>query len=127
MGRPTAFIAAGLLILAWLISGPMFHFSDTWQLIINTTTTIVTFLMVFLIQNSQNRDTRAIQLKLDELLRALKSARTELVGLEDVPDEELDKLQHDFARIAASGKLQARRAKGGKNRNTKAVSDKAAS
>src|ERR1700746_975443 len=90
LGSAWAFTAAVLVILIWLVTGPMFHFSDTWQLIINTATTIVTFLMVFLIQNTQNRDTKALHLKLDELLRALEGARQEIfVDLEDKDDEEL--------------------------------------
>src|SRR4051794_40438519 len=98
-GSPWAFIAAASIVVAWAISGPLFHFSDTWQLVINTGTTIITFLMVFLIQNTQNRDARAIQLKLDELLRAVTQARTDLVDLENCSDEELDQLQEQFARL----------------------------
>jgi low affinity Fe/Cu permease len=86
-------------ILCWAVTGPIFHYSDTWQLVINTATTIVTFLMVFLIQNTQNRDTKAIHLKLDELLRGVKGARTSLIDLEHLSDEELDKLQHEFERL----------------------------
>jgi low affinity Fe/Cu permease len=86
-------------IIAWAVTGPLFHFSDTWQLVINTATTIITFLMVFVIQNTQNRDTRAIQLKLDELLRAVHGARTGLVALETLTDEELDELQKEFERV----------------------------
>lgn len=82
-----------------MLTGPTFHFSDTWQLIINTATTVITFLMVFLIQNTQNRDSKAVQLKLDELIRALKSARNELVDLEDLSDEELKKLEEQFQRL----------------------------
>ena len=96
VGSPAAFLLAGLVILAWLISGPLFHYSDTWQLIINTGTTIITFLMVFLIQNTQNRDTRVLQLKLDELIRALDPARNSLVDLEDLSDEEIEKLEREF-------------------------------
>lgn len=99
MGSPWAFLLAILAILAWAAMGPAFHYSDTWQLVINTATTIVTFLMVFLIQNTQNRDTRAMQLKLDELLRGLKGARTSLVGLEELSDEELEHLQKEFERL----------------------------
>ncbi len=99
VGSPWSFIVAVLIIVVWGITGPMFGFSDTWQLIINTGTTIVTFLMVFLIQNTQNRDAKAIHLKLDELLRAAKGARTALVDLEDMPDEELEKLQKEFVRL----------------------------
>ena len=108
MGSSVAFIAGVVLILAWLVSGPAFHYSDTWQLVINTGTTVVTFLMVFLIQSTQNRDTRAIQLKLDELLRALKSARTELVNLENLSDDELDKLRKEFASLAAASQKVAK-------------------
>src|SRR6266480_4040004 len=96
LGSAWAFAGAMLVILAWILTGPMFHFSDTWQLVINTATTIVTFLMVFLIQNTQNRDAKAVHLKLDELIRALKGARNELVDLEDLSDEELKKLEEQF-------------------------------
>jgi low affinity Fe/Cu permease len=96
LGSAWAFAGAVLAIFVWVVSGPMFHFSDTWQLVINTATTIVTFLMVFLIQNTQNRDAKAAHLKLDELIRALKDARNELVDLEDLSDEELKKLQKQF-------------------------------
>jgi len=99
-GSPWCFLAAVLLIAAWAVTGPMFHFSDTWQLVINTGTTIITFLMVFLIQNTQNRDTRAIHLKLDELLRGVRGARTRLVNLETLSDSELDELQKEFQRLA---------------------------
>jgi low affinity Fe/Cu permease len=96
LGSAWAFAGAVLVILAWIISGPTFHFSDTWQLVINTATTIVTFLMVFLIQNTQNRDAKAVHLKLDELIRAVKGARNHLVDLEDLSDEELKKLEQQF-------------------------------
>lgn len=99
VGSPWAFLVACLLILAWVVTGPLFHYSDTWQLVINTATTIVTFLMVFLIQNTQNRDTKALQLKLDELLRGVTGARTSLVSLENLSDEELDRLQKEFERL----------------------------
>lgn len=99
MGTPWAFLAAVLVIALWAVTGPIFRFSDTWQLAINTSTTIVTFLMVFLIQNTQNRDARAMHLKLDELLRAVREARTALVDLEDMTDEELDQLQHEFEQM----------------------------
>jgi low affinity Fe/Cu permease len=101
LGSAWAFTAAVLVILVWLLTGPIFHFSDTWQLIINTATTIITFLMVFLIQNTQNRDAKAMQLKLDELIRALKGARNQLVDLEDLSDEELKKLEEQFRRMRA--------------------------
>jgi low affinity Fe/Cu permease len=99
LGSAWAFSAAVLAILVWIITGPTFHFSDTWQLIINTATTIVTFLMVFLIQNTQNRDAKAMHLKLDELIRAIKDARDELVDLEDLSDQELKKLEEQFRRM----------------------------
>lgn len=99
VGSPWAFMLALFTIIAWGVTGPLFHYSDTWQLVINTATTIVTFLMVFLIQNTQNRDTKAIHLKLDELLRALQGARTSLVNLETWTDEELDQLQREFERV----------------------------
>lgn len=98
-GSPPCFILALLSILVWALLGPIFHFSDTWQLVINTSTTIITFLMVFLIQNTQNRDALALHLKLDELLRAMKGARNALVDLEDLTDEELDHLRQEFAKF----------------------------
>lgn len=98
-GTPWAFMFAAGAIIGWAVTGPLFHFSDTWQLVINTATTIITFLMVFIIQNTQNRDTRAIQLKLDELLRALHGARTRLVALETLTDQELDELEKEFERV----------------------------
>jgi low affinity Fe/Cu permease len=96
LGSAWAFAGAVLVILVWILTGPMFHFSDTWQLVINTATTIITFLMVFMIQNTQNRDAKAVHLKLDEPIRALNDARNELVDLEDLSDEELKKLQEQF-------------------------------
>ena len=99
LGSAWAFTGAVLVILVWILTGPTFHFSDTWQLIINTATTIVTFLMVFLIQNTQNRDAKAVHLKLDELLRAIKGARNELVDLEELSDEDLKKLEKQFQQI----------------------------
>lgn len=98
-GTAWAFLLAIGAIVVWLVTGPVFHFSDTWQLVINTGTTIVTFLMVFLIQNSQNHDAKAIHLKLDELIRALKAARNELVDLEEMSDQELARLEADFRRL----------------------------
>jgi low affinity Fe/Cu permease len=98
LGSAWAFAGAVLVILVWIVTGPMFHFSDTWQLVINTATTIVTFLMVFLIQNTQNRDAKAVHLKLDEVIRALKGARNQLVDLEGLSDEELKKLEEQFKR-----------------------------
>jgi low affinity Fe/Cu permease len=96
-GSPLAFVAAVLIIVAWGVTGPLFHFSDTWQLVINTGTTIITFLMVFLIQNTQNRDSQVVQLKLNELIRAVHRARNDLVDLEELSDEELRRLQENFA------------------------------
>src|SRR5437763_13347030 len=101
LGSAWAFAGAMLVTLVWILTGPTFHFSDTWQLIINTGTTIVTFLMVFLIQNTQNRDARAIQLKLDELIRGLKGPRNKMVDLEDCSEEELAELEAEFKRIRA--------------------------
>ncbi len=98
-GSPQAFIFSVVLIIGWGLLGPIFHFSDSWQLVINTGTTILTFLMVFLIQNTQNRDARAIHLKLDELIRGVQHARNSLVDLENLSDEELDKLQDEFRRF----------------------------
>src|SRR5437879_8472004 len=100
-GRATTFILAALLIVIWGVTGPVFGFSDTWQLVINTGTTIVNFLMVFLIQNTQNRDAKSLHLKLDELIRGVQGARTGLVGLEELSDQELDELQQQFERIRA--------------------------
>ena len=99
LGSPMAFALAVLLIVAWIVTGPFFNFSDTWQLVINTTTTIVTFLMVFAIQNTQNRDAKAMQLKLSELIKSSRSARTEFVDIEDLTDFELDALQGQFKDI----------------------------
>jgi low affinity Fe/Cu permease len=92
-GRPLAFLLAIATIVVWAVSGPLFHYSVTWQLVINTGTTIVTFLMVFLIQNSQNRDGAAIQAKLDELLRAIEEARSHFVGIEHMTDEEIEQIR----------------------------------
>ena len=99
-GRAHTFIAAIVLIIAWAVCGPAFHYSDTWQLIINTGTTIITFLMVFLIQNTQNRDTTAIQLKLDELIRANENARNQMLTLEDLTENQLRRLKESLASAA---------------------------
>ena len=98
-GRAWVFILALGTVVLWAGSGPFFDYSDTWQLVINTGTTIVTFLMVFLIQNTQNRDAKAIHLKLDELIKGVKGARTGFVNLEELSDEELERLQQDFAKL----------------------------
>jgi low affinity Fe/Cu permease len=115
LGSAWAFAAAVFIILVWGLTGPTFHFSDTWQLIINTGTTIVTFLMVFLIQNTQNRDAKAMHLKLDEIIRALKAARNELVDLEDLSDQELKKIEEQFKELRQKaerdGTQQSRHAK----------------
>jgi low affinity Fe/Cu permease len=115
VGHPRAFALAVAVVLVWAVSGPIFHYSDSWQLTINTGTTIVTFLMVFVIQNTQNRETQALQLKLDELIRAVTDARNELVDLEDLSDEELLRLQRQFAELRQSsslGEADAERRKG---------------
>ncbi|HEU0210246.1 MAG TPA: low affinity iron permease family protein [Candidatus Udaeobacter sp.] len=109
LGSAWAFAAAVLAIVVWIVTGPTFHFSDTWQLIINTATTIVTFLMVFLIQNTQNRDAKAMHLKLDELIRALKGARNELVDLENLSDEQLKSLEGQFQRLRKRAEHNGRR------------------
>jgi low affinity Fe/Cu permease len=100
-GRPVVFLAAVLSIMLWALSGPFFGFSDTWQLVVNTTTTIVTFLMVFLIQNTQNRDTAAIQLKLDELIRATQGAHNALLHLEKIDDEQFERYRRSYEKLAA--------------------------
>lgn len=101
-GRPLTFVACCVIVVVWAASGPVFGFSDTWQLVINTGTTIVTFLMVFLIQNTQNRDSAAIQVKLDELLRSHRSASNEFIGVEHLTEEELEELR---ARCEAAAKI----------------------
>lgn len=99
VGSPSAFFLALMILAVWGISGPLFHFSDTWQLVINTGTTIITFLMVFLIQNTQNRDAKATHLKLDELIHSTKSARNAVIDLEDLTDEDLDRLEQEFKKL----------------------------
>ncbi len=99
-GRPIAFIVAFTAIVVWGLTGKFFGFSDTWQLVINTATTIITFLMVFVIQNTQNRDTIAMQIKLDELIFVTQKARNELLNLEELDDRELEKLREDYERLA---------------------------
>ncbi len=97
-GRPITFALALVVVISWAASGPLFGFSDTWQLVINTGTTIVTFLMVFLIQNTQNRDTEALQLKLDELIRVSRQARDSLIDTEDLPEQEVERIRKEFRR-----------------------------
>lgn len=99
-GRPSTFLTAVVLIVAWALSGPLFGFSDTWQLVVNTTTTIITFLMVFLIQNTQNRDSEAIQVKLDELIRAMEGAHNSLLDLEELEEDELDRIRAPYCELA---------------------------
>jgi low affinity Fe/Cu permease len=106
-GRPTAFIFALVVILVWAATGPLFRYSDTWQLVINTGTTIVTFLMVFVIQNTQNRDTAAMHIKIDELIRVTARARNILIDLEELDDKDLETLRRDFERLAEEGRRRA--------------------
>ncbi|RDV01926.1 low affinity iron permease family protein [Undibacter mobilis] len=121
-GHPVAFLIAAGTILVWIVSGPIFHFSDTWQLIINTGTTIVTFLMVFLIQNTQNRDMLSMQLKLSELVLAMKGAEDRFATIEDLSDEELQKLHADCrARAEMTARQMASRAKPANAKSTGSV------
>src|SRR5690606_35082609 len=106
---PIAFILAFGLVLLWLITGPIFKYSDTWQLVINTATTVVTFLMVFLIQSTQNRDTEALQVKLDELLRVTQGAHVALLDLEELSDKELDEVQACYVKLAADARERLRK------------------
>jgi len=105
-GKPRVFVFAVLVVVAWMVTGPMFHFSDTWQLVINTGTTIVTFLMVFLIQNTQNRDTEAIQLKLDELIRATQGAHNALLDLEELEEEKLEVFRRRYQALASAARAE---------------------
>ncbi len=107
VGSPWSFIVALAIIVIWAVTGPVFHFSDTWQLVINTGTTIITFLMVFLIQNTQNRDAKAIHLKLDELLKSADHARDNLIDLEDLSDEELARLEKEFKALREKNSVLA--------------------
>lgn len=106
VGTKWAFLTALLMIVAWAFSGPYFHYSNTWQLVINTATTVVTFLMVFLIQNTQNRDARAIHLKLDEIIRSIDRAHNDMIDIENLSDEELQKLADKFERIRGEHKAR---------------------
>ncbi len=108
-GRPITFGLACLIILLWGVTGPLFHFSDTWQLVINTSTTIITFLMVFLIQNTQNRDSQATQLKLDELIRAVEGAHTALIDLEELTDIEIYHVRNKYLKLAKQGREDLRK------------------
>ena len=115
-GRPITFIAAALVIVAWAITGPLFGFSDTWQLVINTGTTIITFLMVFLIQTTQNRDTEALQIKLDEIIRSIKGARNEMLDIEQMDEKELDRIRKEYLELADDARvdIERRNQSGGK-------------
>lgn len=114
MGSPWSFIVAIFIVILWGASGPVFHFSETWQLVINTGTTIITFLMVFLIQNTQNRDVKAIHLKLDEIIRGAKGPRNRFVDLEDLSDEELDHLAREFQKMHETEKAKSIKSAGGR-------------
>ena len=120
-GQPLTFVVAIAIILVWAVSGPVFHYSDTWQLIINTGTTIVTFLMVFLIQNSQNRDAAAMQAKLDELLRAVDKAREQFIGIEHLTDQQIELLRAALERHAKQ--LKEEQQNGNQNRKQKTAED----
>jgi low affinity Fe/Cu permease len=108
-GRPAAFAIALAIILTWAVTGPLFHFSDTWQLVINTGTTIATFLMVFLIQNTQNRDGEAVQIKLDELIRAMEGAHNALLDLEELDERDLDEIRANYEQLAQAARDELRR------------------
>jgi low affinity Fe/Cu permease len=108
-GHPAAFVIAVIIIMAWALTGPIFHFSDTWQLVINTSTTIVTFLMVFLIQNTQNRDAQALQLKIDELIRATQGAHNALLDLEELTERDLDHIKTHYEELARRARADRKR------------------
>ena len=121
VGTKWAFAIALLIILGWAGTGPYFGYSDTWQLVVNTATTIITFLMVFLIQNTQNRDAKAVHLKLDELIRAIHGARNHLVDLEKLSDEELKKLEEQFTQLRERAEKAANRADQAATRSVEAA------
>ena len=125
LGHPLAFGIAVLIVIGWAISGPLFQFSNTWQLVINTGTTIITFLMVFLIQNSQNRDSEAMQVKLDELIRALKGADNSLLDTENLTQEELQRMQDHYAKMAQMAQKQLERGNSSQNTGAKKEREKA--
>ena len=107
VGSPMAFVLAVVIVMTWMVTGPHFAYSDTWQLVINTGTTIVTFLMVFLIQNTQNRDAKVVHQKLNELIRGVQGARNSLINLENLSDQELEVLQQQFERLRKKGDTQS--------------------
>lgn len=111
VGTKYAFLAAIVTVLIWLISGPYFHYSDTWQLVINTATTVVTFLVVFLIQNTQNRDARAIHLKLDEIIKSIDKAQNEMIDIEHLSDSELQRLADKYQKVREECDERSRRSK----------------
>lgn len=108
-GRPATFMLAAVVIVVWAVTGPIFGFSDTWQLVINTGTTIVTFLMVFLIQNTQNRDTAALQIKLDEIIRSIKGAHNSLLDLEELDDAQLEHIRSNYEQLATAARTQLKK------------------
>ena len=110
-GQPAAFLLATLVIVAWAVTGPIFHYSDTWQLVINTGTTIITFLMVFLIQSTQNRDSEAMQIKLDELIRAVEGAHNALLNLEELDEQDLDSIRANYCKLAEEARKDFRKGK----------------
>jgi low affinity Fe/Cu permease len=112
-GQPVTFLVAISIVIIWAVSGPLFNFSNTWQLFINTGTTVVTFLMVFLIQNTQNRDSMAVHIKLDELIKAIRGARNTMVNIEELSDQELEALQNEFRTLHEKSYKELIRRKGG--------------
>ena len=112
-GKPVTFIGAALVIVLWALTGPVFGFNDTWQLVINTGTTIITFLMVFLIQNTQYRDTEAVQVKLDEIIRAIEVADNSLLDLEELEDDDLERIRGDYEKLAQKARTELRRRRSG--------------
>ena len=123
-GRPAAFVVAAAIIAIWVVTGPLFRFSDTWQLVINTGTTVVTFLMVFLIQNTQNRDSEALQLKLDELIRATEGAHNAILDLEELEDHELDRIRSRYSTLAKKAREDLRQGIGDTGRPSVEDTDK---
>jgi low affinity Fe/Cu permease len=122
-GRPAAFAIAASIIVIWAVTGPLFRFSDTWQLVINTGTTVVTFLMVFLIQNTQSRDSEALQVKLDELIRATEGAHNAILDLEELEDRELDRIRSAYSKLARKAREELRRGGGDTGRPSVGDSD----